>query len=157
MVLLFWAHLFVSQAFASSVNYGDFDKDGDVDNAPQIVVGPRIQQLKNHFCVGEGKTLYLPSEVIRNKAYQADQQQVDYYWNVMDEMIWVGSLYSTWDDETIFADIPRNYELLRKNDVYVGKMTKDISLILNVQCKDGKSPRSYAIMEIPETTITMGR
>lgn len=157
MVLLFWAHLFASQAVASSVNYGDFNKDGILDNAPKVVAGPRIQLLKDHFCTGEGKTLYLPREVLRNEAFQADQQMADYYWYEMDQMIWVGSLYTTWDDTTIFGDIPRNYELLRKNDVYVGRMVKDIALILDVQCKGGKAPRAYAIMEIPETTITVGQ
>lgn len=145
MVLLFWALSLFGTASAHSMNY-------DEDNRPTVVEGPVIQRLKEHYCTGRGEKLYLPRATIRTAAFSADQAKVDEAYRA-GGWIWVGSLFPTWNDTTIFADIPRDYDLLRKRGKYRGFMRANIATLLNVSCSDGKRPVPYILEEVPIEVI----
>lgn len=157
MVLLFWALSLFGSANASSFNYGDSNGDGVMESLPTVVDGPVVKLLKDHYCTGNGKVLLLPRDVIRTDAFLADQKAADDMWFDDDKRIWLGSLFSTWNDQTIFADIPRDYQLVRLKDTYRGIMHLEFAGLMRVSCPNGIKPVAYVIEEIPETTITMGR
>jgi hypothetical protein len=157
MVLLFWALSLFSSANASSFTYGDNDGDGVMETLPLVVEGPVVNLLKSHYCEGKGKVLWLPRDVIRTPAFLADQKVADDMWYDEDKSIWLGSLYNTWNDQTIFADIPRDYRLVRLSDSYRGIMHLEFAQLLRVSCPVGTVPVAYVIEEIPETTIKLGR
>ena len=145
MVLLFWALSLFGTASAHSLNY-------DEDNLPTVVEGPTIQILKEHYCTGRGEKLYLQREVIRTAAFAADQAKVDEAYR-NGGWIWVDSLFPTWNDTSIFADIPRDYDLLRKRGKYRGFMRAKIAKFLNVRCPDGNQPIPYILEEVPVEVI----
>ena len=156
MVLLFWALSLFNHANAHSGAWGDTDGDGDLDNVPKIVVGPVIEALKEHYCTGNGKTLYLPQEIVRTKSFEADRAKTDAVY-LSGGWVWLDTLVDKWDDETIFADIPRHDRKLRAADFYIGYMDQEHASILQVTCPAGTAITPYRIMEIPETTISIGR
>lgn len=157
MVLLFWALSLFGSASASSFNYGDNDGDGVMETFPTVVEGPIVNQLKTHYCTGGGKPMWLSRETIRTEAFLADQKIAEDMWFDNDKSIWLGSLYSTWNDQTIFADIPRDYDLVTLKDVYRGIMHLEFANLLRVSCPGGEAPVAYVIEEITETTIVLGR
>jgi hypothetical protein len=156
MVLLFWALSLFNHANAHCGAWGDTDGDGHIDNVPKIVEGPVIQTLKAHYCTGRGKTLYLPRETVRSEAFNADRVKTDDIYR-SGGWVWLDTLVDTWDDETIFADIPRHDRKLRAADFYIGYMDQEHASMLHVTCPTGTAITSYKIMEIPETTIKLGR
>lgn len=139
MVLLFWALSLFNVAQAHSFNY-------DENNRPTVVEGPVIQVLKEHYCTGGGNKLYLPRDVIRTEAFAADQARVDAAYRE-GGWIWVDSLFPTWDDKTIFADVPRDYDLLRTRGKYRGFMRANLAVLLNVRCPGGAAPIPYILEE----------
>jgi hypothetical protein len=149
MVLLFWALSLFSSANASSFGYGG-------SNLPTVVEGPVINMLRNHYCKGGGQTLYLSRDIIRTSAFLADQKMTEdlYYEN---GSVWIGSLYSKWDDTTVFADIPRSFFPMLEKDIYHGVMHDEFASLLRVRCAQGEQLVPYTIEEIPETTITVGQ
>lgn len=157
MVLLFWALSLFGAASASSFNYGDNNGDGAMETFPTVVEGPIVNQLKSHYCEGGGKALQLSRETIRTEAFLADQKIAEDMWFDNDKSIWLGSLFSTWNDQTIFADIPRDYNLVMLKDTYRGIMHIEFAQLLRVSCPDGAAPVAYIIEEIPEKTIVLGR
>jgi len=157
MVLLFWALSLFSSASASSFNYGDNNGDGVMETFPTVVDGPIVNQLKSHYCVGNGKTLLLSREAIRTEAFLADQKIADDMWYDEGKSIWLGSLYDKWDDKTIFADIPRDYTLIQLRDTYRGIMHLEFAQLLRVSCPPGITPVAYVIEEIPDTAFTVDR
>lgn len=157
MVLLFWALSLFGAASASSFNWGDNNGDGVMETFPTVVEGPIVNQLKTHYCVGNGKTMLLSRETIRTEAFLADQKIADDMWYDEGKSIWLGSLYDKWDDKTIFADIPRDYTLIQLRDTYRGIMHLEFAQLLRVSCPAGVTPVAYVIEEITETTNVLGR
>jgi hypothetical protein len=145
MVLLFWA-LFTSQASASSINFVRCDKD-DVCayTPPPIEEGPVIDQLRKHYCTGRSHPLILSrAEVYTPALVEEMRVRAEYR---ADGAIWVGA-QSTWNDDTIFADMPYNYDLWMKTGMFMGIMDKHMAKLLDVSCANGKEPAPFYVTAV---------
>ncbi len=144
MVLLFWAHLLSSPAHAAAGNFVRCDEaTGECFySPPPIVEGPVIKKLRKHYCTGKGTPLILGHDEVYTPALQNEMRIRDEY--RADGAIWIG-WQETWDDNTIFADMPYNYELWMKTGVFAGRMEKHMAKLLNVKCPDGKKPAEFYV------------
>lgn len=145
MVLLFWT-LFASQASASSINFVRCDRYGACAyTPPPIEAGPVIDQLRKHYCTGRGHPLILSREEVYTPALVEEMRiRAEYR---ADGAIWVGA-QTHWNDDTIFADMPYNYDMWMKTGVFMGIMNDHMAKLLDVKCSSGKEPTPFYVASV---------
>ena len=147
MVLLFWA-LFSSTAHASIVNFmrcNDVNDSNCTYSPPPIEAGPVIEKLRKHYCTGNGHPLILPSEEVYTPALVEEMATRAAY--RADNAMWIGA-QREWNDNTIFADMPYNYDLWVKLGAFAGIMNNDMARLLDVHCPSGKTPTEFYVAAV---------
>lgn len=148
MVLLFWAHLLSSTAEASAGNFMWCDAaTGECEYyPPPTESGPVIEKLRKHYCTGSGHPLLLDRSEVYTPAL-VKEMKTRAAWHA-DGWIYIG-WQDVWNDNTIFADMPYNYDLWMKTGVFAGEMGNNMAKLLGViSCPSGRKPIRYYVSSV---------